>query len=315
MTSRSVGESSRRLSTTAWSGRDGPLRREWIGGHEPTCRRQGHGSAERPHGLRWKPEYAARTQDSNEVGDPASRRKTPLQVSGLSEPRSASSPSASTDSAWRRSRPSSTTSRSERCTSRCSRSSHSSLSPSTRVSRWIRSPSNNPPVTPGSAGSHSGTVGTVSEESSSSTRRIRRHPATFGSGRQGADPTQRSLIQIPVRPRYVRPHSVRPRASSGSWRFTGGIRKTTSGDLVEHVGQHLSGRRTEDSAQRRGPFPRRLEGVHKQARNSVKGCQWSPARDQSTPEFAQVIPEGAGPVKSVGWPFFLPSIRCVGAPK
>jgi hypothetical protein len=74
--------------------------------------------------------------------------------------------------------------------------------------RRIRPPSINPPRTTGSVRSPSGTVGTVSEGSSSSTRRIRRHPATFGSGRQDADPTQRSQVQIlpPAHcPRYTLP--------------------------------------------------------------------------------------------------------------
>lgn len=48
-------------------------------------------------------------------------------------------------------------------------------------------------------GGVSGAVGTVSEDSSSSTRRIRRHPATFGSGRQSAGPTHRVPVQIPLR--------------------------------------------------------------------------------------------------------------------
>ena len=39
-----------------------------------------------------------------------------------------------------------------------------------------------------------------------------------------------------------------------------------------------------------------------------------PGHCQPDAEFPQVIPEGAGPVKSVGRPFFLPSTRPVGAP-
>jgi hypothetical protein len=54
------------------------------------------------------------------------------------------------------------------------------------------------------------TVGTDSEDSSSSTRRIRPHPTTFGSGRQGADPTQRVEVQIPALLAEARGRSASP---------------------------------------------------------------------------------------------------------
>lgn len=54
------------------------------------------------------------------------------------------------------------------------------------------------------------TVGTDSEDSSSSTRRIRPHPATFGSGRPGADPTQRAEVHIPALLAEARGRSASP---------------------------------------------------------------------------------------------------------
>ena len=62
----------------------------------------------------------------------------------------------------------------------------------------------------GSVGPPSDTAGSVNEESSSSTRRIRWHPATFGSGRQGADPTQRVRVLISLVGPYLRTVPANP---------------------------------------------------------------------------------------------------------